>query len=473
MNLNSLLVLIIIYLIMLTCNLLAPLFYGDDYLYSFIITKDTIFLHVVYESLERVDSFCDIITSQWNHYFIWGGRTIAHILLQFFLWQGKLLFDFFNAFVFVLLGLEIYWIVNRGNVSLNFKPSRLCWIFFALWTMTPSFPVVYLWLTAVCNYLWMMVLSLAFALIYVRKYFKLTSNILSDKVKSFLMLPFGIISGWTNENNICWLILIIAIMIYQSYRKRDIKTWMITGWIGLCIGYTILIFAPGNMERLAIGISFGLVTDFKSRISNALMMILAGLFFELILWHFFLRTIYKQAKFGDSEDIKRSIIMAKVFAIISAASTLIMIFSPEFTGRSLFQGFIYLLIAVTILIRLQHETGKNQMNKSARKFLHVVAIALFSITLCSTVMGLSSLRQYADYVSKAAMQEHLKPTNKIIEVPKFEYLDWISNACIFHLPIGSFDEDENDWHNVVYSRYYGIKGIHLNPNLTIKDWLFK
>ena len=88
-------------------------------------------------------------------------------------------------------------------------------------------------------------------------------------------------------------------------------------------------------------------------------------------------------------------------------------------------------------------------------------------------MGLSSLRQYADYVSKAAMQEHLKPTNKIIEVPKFEYLDWISNACIFHLPKGSYEKDENDWHNVVYSRYYGIKSIRLNPNLTIKDWLSK
>ena len=51
-----------------------------------------------------------------GHYFTWGGRTVAHVLAQFFLWKGKTLFNIANALVSVLLVFELYWCINYSSI---------------------------------------------------------------------------------------------------------------------------------------------------------------------------------------------------------------------------------------------------------------------------------------------------------------------------------------------------------------------
>ena len=64
-------------------NFCTPLDF-DDYIYSYVWTAGNMERPLA-ETAQRVNSFKDIFQSQWNHYFTWGGRSVAHILLQFFL----------------------------------------------------------------------------------------------------------------------------------------------------------------------------------------------------------------------------------------------------------------------------------------------------------------------------------------------------------------------------------------------------
>ena len=103
--------------------------FGDDYVYAFVWEGHSMY-EPMSEYVQRVSSFRDLFVSQWLHYFTGNGRTVSHTIIQLFLWMGKNVFNFFNAFVSVLLVMEIYWCVNKGEITVDFKLSRLCWIFF-------------------------------------------------------------------------------------------------------------------------------------------------------------------------------------------------------------------------------------------------------------------------------------------------------------------------------------------------------
>lgn len=65
--------------------------FADDYSYSF-----------SWETGKMINGLYDIIQSQYKHWLIWGGRSVAHSLVQLFLYLGKDIFNFFNAFIFIL-----------------------------------------------------------------------------------------------------------------------------------------------------------------------------------------------------------------------------------------------------------------------------------------------------------------------------------------------------------------------------------
>ena len=90
----------LIFIIMLGLNLLTPLCFGDDYVYAFIWPGQSMYVPLP-ETVQRVSSFQDILLSQWSHYCTGNGRMISHLFVQFFVWQGKTVFNFANALVFV------------------------------------------------------------------------------------------------------------------------------------------------------------------------------------------------------------------------------------------------------------------------------------------------------------------------------------------------------------------------------------
>ena len=113
----SYMLLLVLYAFLYYLNSLVPLYYGDDYVYSFIVGSDVgdwNFLWPLADDTLRVASWHDIFVSQYHHYFQWGGRIVAHTMVQFLLWQGKWLFNLLNPLMNILLILLVYWI-SRGS----------------------------------------------------------------------------------------------------------------------------------------------------------------------------------------------------------------------------------------------------------------------------------------------------------------------------------------------------------------------
>ena len=71
----------------------------------------------------RLHSFIDVIEKQIQHYFTWGGRSVAHTIAQTFLLFPKILFSIANSCVYLLLIWLIYLNIkgiNKKGISYNF-----------------------------------------------------------------------------------------------------------------------------------------------------------------------------------------------------------------------------------------------------------------------------------------------------------------------------------------------------------------
>lgn len=104
-----------------------------------------------------------------------------------------------------------------------------------------------LWLVGSCNYLWGTTLVLLFLLLY---RLNLDVKCKNSIIIAILMLIFGIMAGWTNENNAAALLIILVLFsVYRLYNKKNITIWHISGFIGALIGFLFMILASGNSIR--------------------------------------------------------------------------------------------------------------------------------------------------------------------------------------------------------------------------------
>ena len=442
-------------------NYFTPMCFGDEYVYSFVWEG-----HPMYEPMSdqvrRLSSFHDLIISQLSHYYTGNGRAVSHTIAQFFLWTGKDVFNIFNALISVFLVMEIYWCANKGNVTLEFQSGRLAWILFALWAFALSFSTVFFWLSAACNYLWTAVLLLGFLLPYVRKYYDFDKTIANNNWGGSAMFLFGIIAGWSNENSVCWIILSLLVFIYTNRKRGKIEFWMVAGLAGLIVGYALLMFAPGNMARLQAetGASSGWFTNGLAKTN--LRMLTAVFCFQFLMWYFILRSLFELQKISTkNEDVNRELFFIKTLCVLSFGMTGMMIFSPNFPPRSSFPGTVQLVIATAVLLRVQEEYRIKIIKKNAKRFLCVVGSVYFLISATATFYG---FYDYHAQIQKLLSVVKHPDTNKeeIVTVPSLVPVsETVANMSGLHILFYEMSEDANDWRNVAFSRYYGIKGIQM------------
>ncbi len=414
------------------------------------------------EQVQRLSSFHELFVSQWSHYFTGNGRAVSHTIAQFFLWMGKDVFNIFNALISVVLIMEIYWCANKGIITLDFKIGRLCFIFFALWAFTPSFPSVFLWLSGACNYLWTAVLLLGFLLPYIHKYYYFEEKITHSNLFWLEMFFFGIIAGWTNENSVCLLVLALFAFIYINKARAEIESWMITGLAGFVIGYALMIFAPGNFVRLSDQIKARPWLTWDTIAGHAALLFLILVYFHIILWYFNLRSLYTfRGNSKKNVELTHEVFLVEKICILSFCMTFMMLFSPNFQTRSVFPGTVLLIITASILFRVQDEYSINLIKKSTKRFLCFIGIMYFVITTASAFYGCyyyrEQINELIEFVKSSDYAKH-----NVIEVNSLRPVqDMISRLSHFHLINSTLSSNENDWRNVAFSRYYGIKGIRM------------
>lgn len=385
-NISWVLVVLTCFGILLLLNIFTPLT-ADDFGYLYIYAGDG----------ARVTSIADIIQSQYNHYYLWGGRSVVHFIAQGLLLLPPIVINLLNTLVYIVYAFLIYWFIkgqNKGSIILFIL------INLAIWFVQPAFGDTILWITGSANYLWGTTLILLFLLPF-RLYEGKTMKTISQLLCSVGFFLFGIIAGWTNENTaLGMLIIAVLFLIYYRSKKISIPLWAIAGIIGALIGYVIMIQAPGNGVRAGeaghLGVfiicyrflmySLALFTDYG--------MVVLLYFIGLILFWYF-------SKETRNDRLKLSFI----FSISALAAIYAMILSPSFPPRAWFGILTFFIIAIGIVF-YNLDYNKYKFLRQIRLSILFVGLIAFSFSLYLALKDVSNF--YSIYKERQILVEKAK-----------------------------------------------------------------
>ncbi|NDV94134.1 hypothetical protein D0T84_04270 [Dysgonomonas sp. 521] len=416
-------------------NYIYPLFL-DDWTYNFVFMEN-----------ERVSSLSDILVSQYNHYFTWGGRTVVHIICQ-----ALLLLDFFwicvlNAAAYVALLYVMYSIANKNN-KVNPFVFFLCHV--CVWFLQLAFCQTVLWKTGSANYLWGMLIVLLFMYPY---YIYFRNREYSNGVlKVILFFIIGIIAGWTNENiGLALIFYILACLFLYRREKMKLPGWAISGLIGAILGCGAMLLAPGNYERLASveqmvaeqgGTMLGTyLFNLKNLLKYSALTVL-----PLLMAYIAGLIIYKRQK-QDNKERDMVIKSSLLFLATAFIALFALMASPASEKRAMF-GIIVLFIIPALQIYANLDFSI--------KPLKVLNIIMLTVLLLYYAVDYTWKYQTIHIASTA-----WKEREPIIEDYKNRGVDTVTftNRFQIHVKYGLQDlsDDPENLVNVVCSRYYGFK----------------
>lgn len=465
MNRKTLLILILIICVMYFMNIVTPLL-ADDYFSVFVWDEGNPFNSELPENAKRISGLSDYFRTIKTYYLTWGGRIPGGIPVSFFLLLGKEYFNFMNALMVVVLVVEVYWLSHEGTITFNFDATYIFWIFFSLWSFNISFIDTLLWLGGSCNYLWMEVIVLAFLIPYIQNYFNADLLRNDSKVFTVGMFVSGILAGWSHETTTCWIIVIIFYWLHLCKKTNNLQNWKISGFVGFCIGYALLVFAPGNFVRYQMQHhhSTFLVNELLHAKILETMMIL---FFHMFLWFFIIYCLFRfrYSKKIDNETIKPYLNFAKGCNIVALGSILIMFLFTARATRPSFLSLVYLLIASASLFRAQEVAGITVINNNVKSFLKGLGYVYFLVTLIFSIIGNYLNWKQWDSVLLLVKQEQKNPNQRIVTIPApitDNNTYWFPGSGFFHIVGFPVTADDKNYNNVTFSKYYGIKGIKVS-----------
>mgnify|MGYP000903916583 CR=1 FL=1 len=417
----------------------------DDWDYTFVYGDSV---------TRRIHNINDLITSQYNFYMSWGGRTVVHSIAQVLLQLKPIYQDILNTVVYLILIYTIYKIANFNN---KVRPSVLIIIVTMFCWLQPAIVATTLWITGSANYLWSMTIIILF--IYPFYTYYRTEKTISNLFVSLLYLPFGIIVGWTNENMCIAMIFFIIGAIYLYKRQgMAIPAWAIIGLIGIVIGAFFLITAPGNQVRYVEEIIRNTgqapeesLTSIKALIFRIPKMLF--LYFKRLLWlcvpYLILLHYFKKQEFSNHTERAKILHTSLLFFYTANIAFFVMIASPGIPSRAFFGIISLFIIAIAIL----YANLNLKTERAIRTNFLVLSLSCLSLIIdftlkCKNIYLIKSTLERREI----AIEEGKKKGQK-----DFIFTDGIKvrNKYFFN----DCTDDPNFWINSLYSRYYGINSI--------------
>ena len=448
-------------------NLLLPLI-ADDYSYAFIWDGDgrgNLLDGLDPNRLHRVESFSDVLYSQWQHYFTWGGRTIAHCFVQFFVWVGDLPFDVANTFVFAAFVLLLFK-VGTGLPLHEMNKIYLLFILAGICFCAPSLIITTVWLTGACNYLWMSTLIILFLLPLVQSY-RNKKLVPSPQSLVPIMALLGLLAGWSIEPGSAVTFLITLQFVIRFKREKNLQPWMKIGFIFLTIGAALLFLSPGNVHRLEL--SNALEPDDvvppdeqwtpQMFLTNFIVGFLPVFLREVIL---FVPIIICLSKSTVAPAVKRFVAM---FAGASIVVLLLMMCSPEFPQRAGFPSTVFLLIASLAALKEILPDVKAFCRRRIK--VATIAATIFAVVWALSLLGCLYVEFYLnrelaerdEYI--AAHKNDALITVKPLEIPKWiepfvGTRTWTESILWWG---GDLEPDVKGARSLTFARYHGLKQI--------------
>ncbi len=375
-------------------NFFTPLM-SDDIYYMKIVGTD-----------EPVNNLADMTESMVLYYFVWGGRVLAQIIGQLFLFAPKVVFNVFNAIVFILFIVGIYLNVNE-KLRREKECLTLLSVLLVFWLGIPRFAETGFWLMGAVNYLWTTTIVLYFVY-YFKKQLAISieqqTDIMTWKNK-LVCIAFGFVAGWTNENTALGVLLSLVLCILMAKKKYSltnvssrIKTLM---W-SFGVGAFVLISAPGNYLRsYVITTSIYANTMFYGR--NR-------------IWGT-ITTAVKGMKFRDPEDIPYD--SDKVYAKKELWEQLNYYFE---TLEKLFKAswFIWVILIVLLII-LYVKLGRVGLRDVIREYYLEMFIAIFTLgaMISSPYFPLRATFGVFAFLIVLIINLFLKATENVVDFKKY------------------------------------------------------
>lgn len=462
-------------------NLLLPMV-GDDYSYAFIWDGENggNLLDGI-GPRQRIGSFADLFASQVSHYFTWGGRAPAIFCVQFFAWQeagSRYLFDVANTLVFLLLVLLLYWI-SAGRVE---SPARgkacLFWLLFALFFVLPSYVYTMLWVTGACVYLWTAAAECAFLLPYVLAYWRIGFWREPPPWALPLMATIGLLAGWSEEAGSIVTVILTAWFLFLFHREHRLAPWMKVGMAFLMAGALLLLFAPGNLQRVELMREFAPEYTIPPEMIGSAEMFLYNFvegFWPVFISELLLLPPILFCLWKCWED-RRLIRFVLAFATGGFLVLCAMMFSPDFRAHGGFHSVIFLLVASTASLRGVIPYMETFCRASPlRRSLTVLTVSSgFLAWILATAGCLYVENSYRLQVSERMEFIEARRNEELIVVPAISvpnHLAWILGARSITEALlvygGDLESNPTDNRSNVFAQYHGLKAIVIDKE---RDW---
>ena len=440
-------------------NLLMP-FFADDILYAFIWDAE----HGGNFSpnvgkLERISSFTDILVSQWLHYFHWGGRTVAHIIVQFFSWIGNFYFDVINVFAFCALIFLIFKIAT-GLTLRDMNKKYLLFVLFAVYFFTPSFLMTMVWMDGAINYMWMVTLELIFILPFALRYRDKNFWNKSNIWQIILMALVGLIAGWSSEPGASLTMFVTFFFLIKFWREGNLTKWMLTGFLFLIIGFLLVTFAPGNDEQLQF---LNLQPNASNYTFDAFAYRFETAFFPIIFREsvLFLPIIFYFVQGQRNFD---ATIFILIFMAASVVTLSVLMFLPYFPERTGSPTTFFLLIASVAALK---EILPN-LEKIYKRHAKILSLAA-KILCVAWILHLSACTYvyydvHTQFVNRWEIINQNRDAEEII-VPHLVIPNWSekiigertwTQEAVF---LGDIQSTYENTRYITFSQYYGLKKI--------------
>ena len=392
-----------------------------------------------------ISSVADICQSMGIHYLKVNGRLVVHFLAQLFLWWGKPVFNIINTAAFLGLGTLIY-LMAAGTFK-DFKVTRWLLGLFGIWLLAPGFGQSYLWLTGAANYLYGILIILAFLIPFRRgvSFKKKAMSVLFP----VLFFVAGILAGWTNESTgAALLLVVVCFIVKERIENGKFSFWMFAGFVGNLAGFAVMVLAPGQTARLtSYGESVTLSLLFHRALHITRLFVTyfwpALLVFVVLLVFYFVKM---------RENNWKGLVNTGIFALATLVSSYSMVIAPYFPERAWSGTVIFGMITVVSLL-------------SAFKIeiKHAAAIRSAAAICLSVLFLFTYIRAYSD-VRVAWLSDTKRMTSagqQIAEGKKNVTMPSVTSTSKYSCfePWGDLSDDTANWVNSAIARYLGVNTV--------------
>ena len=263
-----------------------------------------------------------------------------------------------------------------------------------IWLVIPIPGILYFYRPFATNYLWAFTLTLALFVPYRLALARDASH--GRPWLAPVLLAVGWLAGMCNEHTGPTAMVAMAGFVYAAWRRRRLRAWMLSGMVGLYVGYPMLVFAPGQVVRYGglatratpsklladrgLAGCFAIVFDFILESRLGLLLLLAAIVRYLV--------VRRRRAVAIGEPGWRTRRAAGALVAASLAIVVTLFVSPIVTDRVFFASGVLLVAAFAVV---------------AEKLFAEPAVRRWVVAACVALLGYHAVR-FVETTSRVAAE---------------------------------------------------------------------